>query len=68
MYLLTGIGKEACGGSLLKKFMSEISDDPYDVSDFSEFLPCNFFRFNIFVFSRSYSELVCLCGLLLICV
>ncbi|XP_030963516.1 uncharacterized protein LOC115984632 [Quercus lobata] len=31
--------KEACGGFLLKKFMSEISDDPYDVSDFSELLP-----------------------------
>ena len=42
MYLLTGTDKEACGGFLLKKFMSEISDDPYDVSDFSELLPCKF--------------------------
>ena len=43
MYLLIGMGKEACGRSLLKKFMSEILVDPYDVSEFSKLLPCNFF-------------------------
>ena len=52
MYLLIGTGKEACGGSLLKKFMIKILVDSYDVSEFSELLPCNFFlliwSFNIF--------------------
>ena len=34
---------------------------------FLNYYPVNFFRFNIFFLSQSYSKLVCLCELLLIC-